>query len=37
MGLALARLYAADAGGDVRLSQDGETVSTILTFPEVPA
>jgi signal transduction histidine kinase len=37
MGLALARLYAADAGGDVRLSQDGETISAILTFPEVPA
>jgi signal transduction histidine kinase len=37
MGLALARLYAADAGGDVRLSQNGETVSAILTFPEVPA
>jgi C4-dicarboxylate-specific signal transduction histidine kinase len=37
MGLALARLYAADAGGEVRLSQNGETVSAILTFPEVPA
>jgi signal transduction histidine kinase len=37
MGLALARLYAADADGDVRLSQDGEKVSAILTFPEVPA
>jgi signal transduction histidine kinase len=37
MGLALARLYAADAGGEVRLSQNGETVSAILTFPEVPS
>jgi signal transduction histidine kinase len=37
MGLALARLYAADAGGEVRLSQDGEKVSAILTLPEVPA
>ena len=37
MGLCLARLYAADAGGDLRLSQDGQTVSAILTFPEVPA
>jgi signal transduction histidine kinase len=37
MGLALARLYAADASGEVRLSQSGETVSAVLTFPEVPA
>lgn len=37
MGLALARLYAADAGGEVRLSQEGEMISAILTFPEVPA
>ncbi|HEY6066975.1 MAG TPA: HAMP domain-containing sensor histidine kinase [Thermoanaerobaculia bacterium] len=37
MGLSLARLYAADAGGDVRLSQDGEKVSAILSFPEVSA
>jgi signal transduction histidine kinase len=37
MGLALARLYAADADGEVRLSQDGKTVSASLTFPEVPA
>jgi signal transduction histidine kinase len=37
MGLALARLYAADAGGEAHLSQNGETVSAVLTFPEVPA
>jgi signal transduction histidine kinase len=37
MGLALARLYAADAGGDVCLSQSGETVSATLTFPEETA
>lgn len=34
MGLPLARLYAADAGGDVRLSQDRERVSATLTLPE---
>ena len=37
MGLALARLYAADAGGDIRLSQSGEKISAVLTFPEEPA
>ncbi|HLN80509.1 MAG TPA: HAMP domain-containing sensor histidine kinase [Thermoanaerobaculia bacterium] len=37
MGLALARLYAADAGGDILLSQNGENVAAILTFPEEPA
>lgn len=37
MGLALARLYAADAGGVVRLSQDGTSVSAVLTFPEEKA
>lgn len=37
MGLALARLYAADVGGDVRLSHDGEKVSATLTLPEEPA
>lgn len=37
MGLALARLYAADAGGDVLLSQEGENVVAILTVPEEPA
>ena len=36
MGLSRARLYAADAGGEVGLSQNGETVTAILTFPEVP-
>lgn len=34
MGLALARLYAADAGGDIRISQSGEKVTAILSFPE---
>jgi signal transduction histidine kinase len=37
MGLALARLYAADAGGSVRLCQNGDRVSATLTFPEEPA
>jgi signal transduction histidine kinase len=37
MGLALARLYAADSGGDILLSQKGESVVAILTFPEEPA
>ena len=35
MGLSLARLYAADAGGVVRLSQTEEKVSATLSFPEV--
>jgi len=34
MGLARARLYAADAGGAVRLSQDGDRVVAILELPE---
>ena len=34
MGLALARLYAADAGGVVQLSQDGERVIATLQLPE---
>jgi signal transduction histidine kinase len=34
MGLSLARLYAADAGGVVRLSQAGDRVSATLSFPE---
>jgi signal transduction histidine kinase len=34
MGLALARLYAAGAGGDIRLAQAGGKVSAILSFPE---
>jgi signal transduction histidine kinase len=34
MGLSLARLYAADAGGVVRLSQTGDRVSATLSFPE---
>ena len=37
MGLALARLYAADGRGDILLSQKGENVVAILTFPEEPA
>lgn len=37
MGLALARLYAADAGGDILLSQKGQNVAATLTFPEEPA
>jgi signal transduction histidine kinase len=37
MGLALARLYAADAGGAVRLCQNGDRVSATLSFPEEPA
>ena len=34
MGLARARLYAADAGGAVRLSQTGDRVSAVLSIPE---
>lgn len=34
MGLALARLYAADAAGEVRLAQNGGRVSATLSFPE---
>jgi signal transduction histidine kinase len=34
MGLARARLYAADAGGVVQLGQDGERVFATLQFPE---
>jgi len=34
MGLARARLYAADAGGAVRLSQEGDRVSAVLELPE---
>jgi len=34
MGLARARLFAADAGGAVRLSQDGDRVVAILELPE---
>ncbi len=34
MGLARARLYAADAGGTVCLSQDGNRVSAVLSLPE---
>ena len=34
MGLARARLYAADAGGVVRLGQDGERVFATLQLPE---
>jgi len=34
MGLARARLYAADAGGVVRLGQDGDRVSAVLALPE---
>lgn len=37
MGLALARLYAADAEGVVRVSQNGDKVSAILSFPEETA
>lgn len=37
MGLPLARLYAADARGVVRVSQSGEKVSAILSFPEETA
>ena len=35
MGLSLARLYAADAEGVVRLSQTEDRVSATLSFPEV--
>jgi signal transduction histidine kinase len=34
MGLARARLYAADAGGVVQLGQDGERVFATLQIPE---
>lgn len=34
MGLARARLYAADAGGAVRLTQDGDRVVAVLELPE---
>jgi signal transduction histidine kinase len=34
MGLARARLHAADAGGTVTLSQDGDQVKAILDLPE---
>ena len=34
MGLARARLYAADAGGAVRLTQDGDRVVATLELPE---
>lgn len=34
MGLARARLYAADAGGSVRLTQDGDRVVATLELPE---
>lgn len=34
MGLARARLFAADAGGAVRLTQDGDRVVAILDLPE---
>jgi signal transduction histidine kinase len=34
MGLARARLYAADAGGVVRLGQNGERISATLHLPE---
>lgn len=37
MGLALSRLYAADADGVVRVSQSGDRVSAILSFPEETA
>ncbi len=37
MGLARARLYVADAGGAVRLTQDGDRVVAILELPEEPA
>ena len=37
MGLARARLYAADAGGVVRLGQDGDRVSAVLALPEETA
>ena len=36
MGLARARLYAADAGGAVRLTQDGDRVVAVLELPEAP-
>jgi len=36
MGLARARLYAADAGGRVRVGQEGDRVSAVLEFPEEP-
>jgi signal transduction histidine kinase len=34
MGLSRARLYAADAGGVVRLRQNDDRVSAVLTLPE---
>jgi len=37
MGLARARLYAADAGGVVRIGQDGDRVSAVLALPEETA
>lgn len=37
MGLARARLYAADAGGAVRLTQDGDRVVAVLELPEEPS
>ena len=37
MGLARARLYAADAGGGVQLAQEGDRVSAILQLPEEPS
>ncbi|HEY3172626.1 MAG TPA: ATP-binding protein [Thermoanaerobaculia bacterium] len=37
MGLARARLYAADAGGVVRLGQDGDRVFAVLALPEETA
>lgn len=37
MGLARARLYAADAHGAVRLTQDGDRVVAVLELPEEPA
>lgn len=37
MGLARARLYAADARGAVRLTQDGDRVVAVLELPEEPA
>jgi len=36
MGLARARLFAADAGGSVQLCQNGDRVSATLTLPEEP-
>lgn len=37
MGLARARLHAADAGGTVTLSQEGDRVTAILDLPEEPS